>query len=311
MNSIIADFYSYPIFKRLGVKVLERCLIAFVALGSVACGGGGSGNDGAPVLGNPTVSLTASPSTIATNTNSTLSWTVTDATSCTASGGWAGSKNATSGSEVSASLTVDTTFTLSCTGAGGTTTDSVTVTVSQVNNAPTISGSPASNAVIGSAYSFTPSAVDADGDTLTFSIANMPTWASFNSGTGELIGTPISGDEGTTSNIVISVSDNLASASLAAFSITVNENAIGVATLSWTPPTTNADGSALTDLAGFKIYRGTSQGIYPNVTTVADSGIATYVVENLPPGTHYFVITAYDTAGNESSYSNEASKTIN
>ncbi len=76
----------------------------------------------------PTVSLAASPVSVMPGVASTLTWSSTNATSCTASGGWAGAK-ATSGS-LSVSPTVTTTYTLTCTGAGGTTAQSVTVTVS-------------------------------------------------------------------------------------------------------------------------------------------------------------------------------------
>lgn len=84
----------------------------------------------------------------------------------------------------------------------------------------------------------------------------------------------------------------------------------GVATLSWTPPTTNTDGSVLNDLAGYKIYYGTTPGSYPNAVTVDNPGLSDYVVENLAPGTYHFVVTAFDSAGNESAYSNVASKTV-
>jgi hypothetical protein len=81
------------------------------------------------------------------------------------------------------------------------------------------------------------------------------------------------------------------------------------ATLTWDAPTTNADGTPLTDLAGYKVYYGTTSG---NYTEVIDAGnVTTYKVENLSPGTYYFTVTAYDNSGNESGYSNEVSKTIN
>lgn len=84
----------------------------------------------------------------------------------------------------------------------------------------------------------------------------------------------------------------------------------GVATLSWTPPTTNLDGSVLTNLAGYKIYYGTQPGSYPNVITINNPGLSAYVIENLQPNTYYFTMTAYNTSGSESPYSNTASKTI-
>jgi len=74
---------------------------------------------------------------------------------------------------------------------------------------------------------------------------------------------------------------------------------------------TNEDGSVLDDLAGYRVYYGASSGSYPNSITVNNPGIASYVVDNLLPGTYYFVVTAYDTSGNESDYSNQASKAIN
>lgn len=67
----------------------------------------------------PTVTISASPPVIAAGTTTTLTWSSTDATSCDASGAWTGSK-ATSGSEVTAELATDSTFSLSCTGPGGT-----------------------------------------------------------------------------------------------------------------------------------------------------------------------------------------------
>ena len=80
------------------------------------------------------------------------------------------------------------------------------------------------------------------------------------------------------------------------------------ATLSWDAPTTNTDGTDLTDLAGYKIHYGTSPGTYDSVIDVAK--VTTYTVSDLTPAAYYFVVTAYDEEGNESDYSNEVSKTI-
>lgn len=177
------------------------------------------------------------------------------------------------------------------------------------NEPPVISGSPAGEVVQGSAYAFSPTASDDDGDTLTFSISNRPSWASFNASTGRLSGTPDAGDVGVYSNIRIGVSDGEAEVFLPAFSITVQAIALGRATLTWTPPTTRTDGSALTDLAQYKVYWGRSSGSYPNEATVG-SGITSYVVEDLTPGTWYFVTTAVDSNGLESDFSNVGSKVI-
>ena len=178
------------------------------------------------------------------------------------------------------------------------------------NSAPTISGNPATAVNIGDVYSFTPTASDADGDSLTFSIANMPGWASFDAATGELSGQPTLGNIGTYSNISISVSDGTASASLSSFVISVNQMGNLSTTLSWTAPTQNEDGSALEDLAGYKIYWGTTSGVYTNSATIDTIGTTTYVVENLSPGTYEFVATAYNASGAASRYSSPATKVL-
>lgn len=102
-----------------------------------------------------------------------------------------------------------------------TVTTSVGITINPTNDAPTIAGTPSTLVEVGSEYSFTPSADDIDGDTLTFSIENKPDWASFDSRTGTLSGSPVANDNGTTEGIVITVSDGELSDSLAAFGIEV------------------------------------------------------------------------------------------
>ena len=84
------------------------------------------------------------------------------------------------------------------------------------------------------------------------------------------------------------------------------------ALLTWDPPTKNADdaGTPLTDLAGYKVKRGTVSGTYTAAAPIDVGNVLTYTVSSLPAGTHYFVVTAYDTSGNESVASNEGSKTI-
>ena len=178
------------------------------------------------------------------------------------------------------------------------------------NQAPTISGTPLGAVVQGTAYAFTPTASDPDGNTLSFSVTNLPTWASFNATTGRLSGTPTSAQVGTYSNIRISVSDGTATTNLATFSIQVVATATGSATLTWTPPTQNTDGSPLSNLAGYKVYWGTQQGNYSNSVTIANPGLATYVVNQLTPARWYFAVTAYSATGVESGYSNAVSKTI-
>jgi hypothetical protein len=178
------------------------------------------------------------------------------------------------------------------------------------NSAPTISGTPLTSVQQDTSYRFVPSASDANGDPLTFSIANRPHWASFDGATGALSGRPSAADVATYTNIVISVSDGRATAQLPAFSIAVQAYSFGSATLSWLPPTENADGSPLLDLAGYRVYWGQQSGNYTKSISITNPGITTYVVENLASGTHYFATTAVNASGVESTYSGELLTTI-
>ena len=185
------------------------------------------------------------------------------------------------------------------------------ITVSgAANTAPTVSGTPSTSATVGLAYTFQPAASDANGDTLAWTIENRPSWATFNTATGRLSGTPNAA--GTASNIVIRVSDGAATASLAAFSITIAgaSNSSGSASLSWQAPTTNTDGSSLTNLAGYRIVYGTSQNALNQTITISNPGTTRYVIDGLSPATWYFAVKAYSSNGTESSNSSVASKTI-
>jgi hypothetical protein len=204
---------------------------------------------------------------------------------------------------------------ITITVSDGTASDSLgpfTITVNAApNRPPTISGAPATTVVAGTAYSFQPSGVDPDGDTLMYSITNKPTWATFSTTTGKLSGTPASA--GTFSGIAIAVSDGKGgSASLATFTITVSAapTSNGTATLSWTPPTQNTDGSTLSNLAGFRVQYGTSPSALTQSVQIANPGLATYVVTGLSSGSWYFAVKAYTSGGAESANSSVVSKTI-
>ncbi len=101
-------------------------------------------------------------------------------------------------------------------------TQSYTLAVSNTNDAPTISGSPSTTVAEDSAYSFIPDASDVDaGDTLLFSISNKPSWAEFSETSGALSGTPTNAHVGIYEDIIISVTDGIATDSLATFNLTV------------------------------------------------------------------------------------------
>jgi hypothetical protein len=83
-----------------------------------------------------------------------------------------------------------------------------------------------------------------------------------------------------------------------------------IATLSWEAPTSNTNGTALTDLSGYRIYYGTNANELNDSVQITNVGIQTYVIENLQPGTWYFAIRAITSAGTESILSDVVAKTI-
>ncbi|MBS0366427.1 MAG: putative Ig domain-containing protein [Proteobacteria bacterium] len=147
---------------------------------------------------------------------------------------------------------------------------------------------------------------------MTFSAANLPSWLSISSSTGLVSGTPSSGNVGTYANIVISVSDGKSSAHMPAFSIAVSQagTASGSATLTWSMPTQNADGTPLTDLTGFVIRYGQSPTSLTQQINIDNPSVNTYTIANLTAGTWYFAVVTMSAGGNYSSPTNVASKTI-
>jgi hypothetical protein len=89
-----------------------------------------------------------------------------------------------------------------------------------------------------------------------------------------------------------------------AVTLTLNAPSTSSATLTW-------NGNTESDLAGYKIYRATASGGYGAPVATLQGNVTTYVAAGLQSGTTYFfVVTAYDTAGNESAFSNEVSKSV-
>jgi len=121
----------------------------------------------------PTVTISASPSTITLGGSSTLTWSSTYTTSCTASGAWSGSQ-LTAGS-LSVSPITSSTYTISCTGPGGSANTFATVTVNPPVPVVTISASPSSGTV------------NVVNPTLTWTTTNSPTSCT---ATGDWSGSP-------------------------------------------------------------------------------------------------------------------------
>lgn len=170
----------------------------------------GSGGQGTTTV--PTLSLRTSAPTVDQGGNVTLSWTATDAASCTAGGGWSGTF-ATSGSLNIGPLAVGTTFSLSCDGPGGSVLEMISVAV------------------------------------------------------------------------------------------------VGPVALSWVAPEENVDGSALVNLAGYRIYYGDGSRSYSDMVELSEPAATSHIL-NLASGDYYVAMTALDAQGNESGYSNEVIKTV-
>ena len=174
-------------------------------------------------------------------------------------------------------------------------------------------------------------ASDPEGNRLTFGARNLPAWLGLNSANGILTGTPTAAQVGAYADITISVTDGTSTVSLPPFTIIVTAPAVtgsatsgggatttgagtttgtGTATLSWLKPTQNADGTALTDLAGFIVKYGNSATALDRHIAVNDPAMTRYTVTNLGSGTWYFTVVSYTVAGVESSHSDVVSKTI-
>jgi hypothetical protein len=179
------------------------------------------------------------------------------------------------------------------------------------NSAPKISGKPASTAVVGQAYSFRPTASDANGDRLKFMVKNKPGWAAFSSSTGRLSGTPSSSSVGSLTNIVITASDGKVSSSLPAFTIDVaaapSDGEVG---LTWSAPTRNSDGTVVNDLSGYRVYYGQSPGAYSRTLWLPHPSLTSVVIENLATGKWYFAVRALTSDGHEGKFSMQGWKYV-
>lgn len=186
------------------------------------------------------------------------------------------------------------------------------VTVNYYNSPPPqISGTPATDVTADSVYSFVPTASDADGDNMTFSIVNKPSWASFDTSNGTLSGTPVNADTGTTNDVTISVTDGNETVALTAFALTVNYHnspppsitGTPVAHIvygnaySFTPGSSDADGDGLT----FSIVNkpswaslNTSTGALTGTPTAAESGYYSNIVISVTDGIDTTDLEAFD-----------------
>jgi hypothetical protein len=95
----------------------------------------------------PALTFSAASTSIASGQQTTLQWSTMDATACSASNGWSGTK-ATSGSQTVGPLSASTTYELSCTGPGGTANASVAIGVAAANASSKKGGGGGSNDLV-------------------------------------------------------------------------------------------------------------------------------------------------------------------
>jgi hypothetical protein len=243
----------------------------------------------------------------------TLSWSASDnapwLTLSPASGTGNGTVTLTA---ATGTLTVGThngTVTVTATGA---TTRTVPVAFT-VTAAPTINVSPSSLSYAATQGAANPAnqniSLTNSGGTLTWTVSDDASWLAVSpaSGSGSSTLTTSVNTAGLTTgtyNGTLTVSAAGTASKTVAVTLTVNAPATSSATLTW-----NANKES--DLAGYKIYRATTSGGYGAPIATVQGNVTTYSAAGLQLGTTYFfVITAYDSAGNESPFSNEVSKSI-
>jgi hypothetical protein len=99
-------------------------------------------------------------------------------------------------------------------------------------------------------------------------------------------------------------------------SVTVTVNAtpppVQDINLSWVAPVEREDGTpiAMAEIAGYRVYYGTSQGSYPNQVDISNGSTMQVTLGNLVSGTYYIVVTTYDMDGRESAFSQVVTKSI-
>ncbi|MGE3901893.1 MAG: fibronectin type III domain-containing protein, partial [Nitrospiraceae bacterium] len=257
--------------------------------------------------------------TITNTGGGTFNWTVVDDSNWVVKNVGSGSGNGTVAISVNptglAAGTHTSMITVSASGATNTPqVVPVTLTVTAAPAQPTIGLTPTSVAFSGTTGGSNPAAqsitvTNAGTGTLTWTVADNANWlTATKSGSTITAAVNLSGLAAGTYNGVITVSATGATNTPQSVPVTLTVNAsgstTGSVTLTW-------NGNGEQDLEGYKVYRATSSGAYGAPIATINGNVTSYVASGLPKGTtYYFVVTAYDNTGNESSYSNEVSKSV-
>ena len=182
------------------------------------------------------------------------------------------------------------------------------------NNAPpTIVLASVEDAQVGATFDYQPAAQDPERDTLRFTAINLPTWASLDSTSGRISGTPGPNDAGLYESISIAVADAKHKVVTAPFSITVNpalELGSGVASLQWETPPSKVSGEPLEDLAGYRILYGRSSSDLDHSVLITDPATTSYHFSTLTSGVWYFAVVAVSSNGLEGPPTTLATKSI-
>jgi len=296
MSRISSDLRKLPYSASRLRRVLVVVLVNLFALAGCGSGSGGGSSSAETAAADgaspPGISLTADPQVVASGETAWISWSTTNADSCTASGAWSGAQP-TSGSFRAGPLTATVSFTLSCSGPGGGSVARVAVGVAGEGvPAVQISALPPGVAVGGSS-------------TLSWTSTDATACEASGGWTGNRL---LSGSE-STGPVTVDTSYWLSCSGPGGNALALTTVMIRVAELSWDAPTENVDGTPLTDLAGFNIYWGNASRQYDFSVALTDPNLLSYKIQ-LAPGTYFFSMTATDVDGNESAFSNEVSKLI-
>ena len=278
------------LFQHLGMLL---CLLALMAVSRVTMAASA-----------PTVSIVASPVFVTAGEQSRITWSSTNATQCVGTGNWTGVKPLAD-SKNTAHLKANETFTLTCTGPDGTASRTATVTVTG-----------------GAATSGTPTVtISANPSTVTRGKTTTISWSSTNTsacrGTGAWTGSEATSGSKPTGAITkdltfaLSCSGSGGTVSQSA-TVTVAASAAaatGEATLSWSAPTSNTNGTAVS-LSGYHLYYGNSASSLTNSIAISGANNTSYEISGLTAGTWYFAVAADTSDGVESAQSAVGSKTI-
>ena len=259
------------------VDVFKTAALVGLAVLTTACGSS-SNNDSSDDPAAPTISLTSDRSTVTAGEEVTLNWSSTYADSCSASDGWSGSKRV-NGSQSVGPLQSRTRFMLTCTGSGGSANASITI---EVNAAGQLTVDLAAD----------PQAVNpGEMSTLTWTSTMADACIASGGWSGER---PTSGSENV-GPISVDTTYSMDCSDGSGNALSMTTVTVRAATVSWSAPTQTVDGSALINLAGFKVHYGPKSRSYDNTIDVADS-TSTRTTMTLAPGTYFFALTAYNTA---------------